>query len=667
MQGCVEGPERSNGDAHDAPSLVGGAYDIEPAERRSGPRPETGLTLSQEEGQMDRCRHVTGTSLGQRRRADSRAAGRERPPDGGAGGGGDRPIPAICGRADVMSPPQSKLRAVLAGLAVVVVVGLATPSVLGAVTVALWSHSGVFDVSGPARLALFLLDAVAWVAWLRIIVGLCLDVASGLRHPNDPQRSGGLRGHLAGWVLGFALIVLPGSAMGAGLAAARPLPRRYRHLACEPMRRRHQLLRARRFRPCRPLLLPKSGSSVDSVSANTVSTNTVATYTVVSGDCLSTIALRFYGDEGAWTEIWAANANRMMADGMRFVDPNLIYAGWNLILPGLAATSPDGIQSNRSDAHAAIVDASASVQAGSGAPRRLAASGRSRGWGWAGGSAAVGAGPLQGASAPTTNSGLGTAPTRAGWCRRAGRGWGTSRREQRRLRHECPSAVTPLSGAVVRWVPESASLGISALVAAAYLRRIRRRRAQARAARGDDEAVADPDPAAVRLEARLAPFADAPVLEWLELANRHLTWALRAEARADPPRTRVVRVGPAGVEVLLDEPVDWAPGSFALGDDGKSWRLRRRRRSHAALARRRPGAGLAAPLVARRRRRQRDLSAAPRTRRRGVIGRSRRRIDAGVLGRDGQVLALGRASRRGPRRRDGRSTGAAVRWSEHPR
>jgi hypothetical protein len=111
------------------------------------------------------------------------------------------------------------------------------------------------------------------------------------------------------------------------------------------------------------------------------------------------------------------------------------------------------------------------------------------------------------------------------------------------------------------------------LVAAAYLRRIRRRRAQARAARGDDEAVADPTPAAVTLEARLAPFADAPVLEWLELANRHLTSALRAGARPNPPGTRVVRVGPAGVELLFEEPVDWAPGSFALGDDGKSWRL----------------------------------------------------------------------------------------------
>ena len=30
----------------------------------------------------------------------------------------------------------------------------------------------------------------------------------------------------------------------------------------------------------------------------------------------------------------------MMADGMRFVDPNLIYVGWVLVLPGLPSASP---------------------------------------------------------------------------------------------------------------------------------------------------------------------------------------------------------------------------------------------------------------------------------------------------------------------------------------
>ena len=332
-----------------------------------------------------------------------------------------------------MSPPQSKLRAVLAGLAVIVVVGLATPSVLGSVTVSLWSRSGVFDVSGPTRLALFLLVAVAWMAWLRIIVGLCLDVVSGLRHPNNPPRAGGLRGHLAGWVLGFALLVLPGTAMGAGLAGATtaaapisaPLPAT-NEVASPPS------LSA----PISPVSSAPSADSpvvsatpvsTNTVSANTVSTNTVATYTVVSGDCLSTIALRFYGDEGAWNEIWAANANRMMADGMRFGDPNLIYAGWVLVLPGLPGASPT--EPTPTDPTPSLSTASAGVQAGSGAQRRLATSERSKGWEWTGG---VGARADQGRVRPDDEPSVGTAPTRAGRCQRAGRGWDTSWRGQRR-------------------------------------------------------------------------------------------------------------------------------------------------------------------------------------------------------------------------------------------
>ena len=127
---------------------------------------------------------------------------------------------------------------------------------------------------------------------------------------------------------------------------------------------------------------------------------------------------------------------------------------------------------------------------------------------------------------------------------------------------------------LVHWVPESAALGISALVGAAYLRRIRRRRSAVRAARGDDEIVVVPDDAAVALEARLTPFAGAPALEWLELANRHLTAALRSEGTEDEaPQITVVRVGPIGVELLLDAAVDWAPGAFRVVDDGHTWLL----------------------------------------------------------------------------------------------
>jgi hypothetical protein len=462
-----------------------------------------------------------------------------------------------------VSRSLSKLRAVLAGLAVVAVVGLATPSVLGMVTVSLWTHGALFDVQGLARLALFLLDAVAWVAWLRIIVALCLDVASGLRQPNAPQRTGGVRGHLAGWVLGFVLLVLPGSAMGAGVAVAAPVASWVSVSSTGPD------LTAAQAPPSAPI---SSVSSTRPAISPAVSPTEGADYTVVSGDCLSTIALHFYGDEGAWTEIWAANADRIMAGGMRFGDPNLIYAGWILTLPGLPGPSPsESMTADPPPTPPSVVHSPAPTVAPSRPADPPRASGQRPRDGLGDPKSSV-PGRTQGASAPMNHT---SAQSRRGQASVSAPGEAGVRGEGTGAATSAAVGGDAASGALVRWVPESAALGVSALVAAAYLRRIRRRRAQARAARGDDEAVATPDHAAVRLEARLAPFANSPALECLELANRHLTAALRAERRADPtPRIGVIRVGPDGVEALLDEAVDWAPGSFTLSEDGESWWLR---------------------------------------------------------------------------------------------
>jgi hypothetical protein len=130
------------------------------------------------------------------------------------------------------------------------------------------------------------------------------------------------------------------------------------------------------------------------------------------------------------------------------------------------------------------------------------------------------------------------------------------------------------SNPLLPWVPEAVALGVSAVVAAAIVRRLRRGRAKARAGRGDGEAVVEPGADLVALERLVTPFADAPVLDWLELANRHLTWALRDESRVDEvPRIQMVRVGALGVELLLETTVDWAPGAFVLTDDGYTWLL----------------------------------------------------------------------------------------------
>lgn len=56
-------------------------------------------------------------------------------------------------------------------------------------------------------------------------------------------------------------------------------------------------------------------------------------YHVIRGDHLWGIAERLLGDGFRWPEIWEANRDRDMGEGWRFVDPNLIYPGWQLEVP----------------------------------------------------------------------------------------------------------------------------------------------------------------------------------------------------------------------------------------------------------------------------------------------------------------------------------------------
>ena len=55
-------------------------------------------------------------------------------------------------------------------------------------------------------------------------------------------------------------------------------------------------------------------------------------YTIQSGDTLSLIAAREYGDQTLWRNIWSANQTRL-----RSGDPNLIYPGEVIVVPIIAA------------------------------------------------------------------------------------------------------------------------------------------------------------------------------------------------------------------------------------------------------------------------------------------------------------------------------------------
>ena len=56
-------------------------------------------------------------------------------------------------------------------------------------------------------------------------------------------------------------------------------------------------------------------------------------YVVQAGDYLGRIAAHCYGDGSRWREIWEANRDRVMGDGLTFSNPHLIHAGWTLHIP----------------------------------------------------------------------------------------------------------------------------------------------------------------------------------------------------------------------------------------------------------------------------------------------------------------------------------------------
>jgi len=87
----------------------------------------------------------------------------------------------------------------------------------------------------------------------------------------------------------------------------------------------------RLIRPGWVLDVPLPGYNVWTVGGHVL-------YRVRPDDSLWRIAESLLGDGFRWTEIWELNQGRVMSDGRRFTDPDLIQPGWILELPLEART-----------------------------------------------------------------------------------------------------------------------------------------------------------------------------------------------------------------------------------------------------------------------------------------------------------------------------------------
>jgi DNA-binding SARP family transcriptional activator len=132
------------------------------------------------------------------------------------------------------------------------------------------------------------------------------------------------------------------------------------------------------------------------------------------------------------------------------------------------------------------------------------------------------------------------------------------------------SEVTPL-GHGPNILEELEWLGLGVLGTAALIRRLRALRLVARASRDQGERLRQRDLEIEALEARLDPFGDAILIDWIEAGNRLLRVATSDLAIA--PIVRLVRAGPSGVTFYFESGEAVQSNHFVVGEGGYSWTL----------------------------------------------------------------------------------------------
>ncbi|WP_152628046.1 BTAD domain-containing putative transcriptional regulator [Streptacidiphilus neutrinimicus] len=169
------------------------------------------------------------------------------------------------------------------------------------------------------RLLFAVLALTGWITWGVLALSVLLEIGWALRHLSALRGSTGIALVTARRTLGSLLI---GGILIALLTATRP-PATAGGMSAGGS----------------PLLAPVAATAPLHPAAETPGVDTV---TVRPGDTLWQLADSRLGDPLRWPEIYAANRNDTETDGRRFVDPNLIYPGWTLNLPGAQPAPPVG-------------------------------------------------------------------------------------------------------------------------------------------------------------------------------------------------------------------------------------------------------------------------------------------------------------------------------------
>ncbi|MBA2949634.1 LysM peptidoglycan-binding domain-containing protein [Streptomyces himalayensis] len=311
----------------------------------------------------------------------------------------------------------------------------------------------------------------------------------------------------------------------------------------------------------------------DSAPAATSQEGHAATVTVKSGDYLSKIAEEQLGDGDQWPELFEASRGKPQpGDLPAITDPDVIYAGQQVVVPGAqpdkhdlpqqneqgeesggegrtppAAEEPDGDQAREGDAQAPAPSRSTAPAPEAPAPSTSASRPAQQ--------------PGQGHGAPsaTPRPNTGTSSTSPSASAESSTS-DTSSPTATASPAPAPSAASsPLQ---MRTVVGAGALLAAAVTGALAVRRLLQRR---RRKPGQKIAIA-PEPSAA--EAQLSAVAEPAGAARLDIALRTLAHHLAQDENRELPRLRAARIGARSLKVLPEDLAQQPQAPFIAGRNG---------------------------------------------------------------------------------------------------
>lgn len=170
-----------------------------------------------------------------------------------------------------------------------------------------------------------ILPMLCWVAWLFFAVPLVIEIVAAIAGVRTRKKAAVFRGQqkLAASLVTAVAVMFGGLAIAAPASAVTPVEVPPATVGTSVA-----------FEAPTPTTPEPAPAVADGAASSAVAAGEDAAYVVQAGDTLYGIAESHLGDGNRYPEIFAAS-QEVQADGGQLKDPDLIYPGWEVEIPGV--------------------------------------------------------------------------------------------------------------------------------------------------------------------------------------------------------------------------------------------------------------------------------------------------------------------------------------------